>query len=138
MRASGFRLTETLLRHLYAWHLDLLLLAIIGHGKLETAALRIAKLSEGETRLKHTMLFSEIVQSTGNPEHLLALQGLNERLEPFRRLEPELLDALEEEAEDIVSALRDHDRKRLRNALVRYHRRRSKLVPKLIDRSYQE
>jgi hypothetical protein len=73
---------------------------------------------------------------SGNPEHLHAFEALADRLEPFRRLEGALLDAVEEETEQIGAALRSADRAQLRRALVRYHRRRERIVPELLERLY--
>jgi hypothetical protein len=73
---------------------------------------------------------------TGNPEHVLTFESLAERLEPGQRLVPQVLDAIEQEAGDIVAALDAQDRKALRRALVRYHRRRLQIAPELIERLY--
>jgi DNA-binding GntR family transcriptional regulator len=127
-RHDGFRvplLTETMLRHLYAWHRDLLLLAI-----LETAAL------QGHER--RNALFLSLVRSAGSPEHALALEALAERLSPVQQFEDLILDATETETGQILEALRSGDRRDLRRALQRYHRRRQNIVPLLIDAIYAD
>jgi uncharacterized membrane protein len=73
---------------------------------------------------------------SGNPEHVQALAALMDRLEPARRLECALLDAVEEETEKISEALKSGDRRELRRALLRYHRRREQIVPELLERMY--
>lgn len=139
-RHEGFRMpmmTETTLRHLYAWHLDLLLLAVTKH-RASAAATR-----QDRTRgLRHAGPepdgqgqrdpFVELARSTGNPEHVAAIESLQERLQPFQKLEHEFLDGTDTETSDILSALKAKDRRALRSSLVRYHRRRQQIVPQLL------
>ena len=139
-RHEGFRaplVTETMLRHLYAWHRDLLLLA--------TARRHLGPVSVGQdedsSRLtplgllhRQNAFFLKLVEAGGNPEHLFALRTLMERMEPFQRFEDELLDAVQEETETIVAAISAGDRPALRKSLVAYHRRRARLIPELVGR----
>ncbi len=134
-RHEGFRspmLSETLLRHLYAWHLDLLLLAVVKHradalgGELAGESLEQVPPHEVQARL-----FLALARAAGNPEHVAVLEGLSNRLEPIQRLEEVLLGDLESETKEIVEALRLDDRRALRGSLLRYHRRRMRLVPDL-------
>ena len=139
-RHEGFRaplVTETMLRHLYAWHRDLLLLA--------TARRQWGPVSVGQaadsSRLtplgllhRQNTLFLKLVEAGGNPEHLFALRTLMERMEPFQRFEDDLLDAVQEETETIVAAISAGDRPALRKSLVAYHRRRARLIPELVGR----
>ena len=119
-RHEGFRapaLTETILRHLYAWHLDLLMLAM-----MKRSAERLPAIDEPGAPTAHfeqqNRLFERLVQAGGNPEHVHALRNAVERLEPVQRLEILFLDAVEPETDRIVQAIRDHDRKGLRSSLV--------------------
>jgi hypothetical protein len=64
---------------------------------------------------------------------LAALEGLSYRLEPVQRLEEAFLDGTEAETAEIARALHAHDRKSLRNSLLRYHRRRLRIIPELLD-----
>lgn len=141
-RNEGFRvpmMTETLLRYLYAWHLDLLLLAVMKH---QTTALA-DETARGEGRNQTSVherqnaLFLALARSTGNPEHLAVLKALSDRLEPVQRLEQFFLDETETETNDILRALQAHDRKALRSSLIRYHRRRLRIVPELLTRMLQ-
>ena len=133
---EGFRvpvMTETTLRHLFAWHRDLLLLAVAnrrvaGAGDPGTAVIRPAT---ADDRL--TSLFVDLAGATGNPEHVLAVLAIIERIEPLRRLEAKLLDAIDSEADEILDAFSCADRHRLRAALLRYHRRRLRIIPRLLD-----
>ena len=134
-RHEGFRvplLTESMLRHLYAWHRDLLFLAVLnrrGEQSLETGAI-----GDEEAYERQKAMFLALVRTAGNPEHMLTFETLTERLEPVQRLVPLVLDAIEEEADGIIAALNAGDRKGLRRALARYHRRRMQIAPELIER----
>lgn len=137
-RHEGFRvpmMSETLLRQLYAWHLDLLLLALMKH-RLSAEGDRVAAASEDSSEAalldRQNAIFLRIADSTTNPEHVLALQMLAQRLEPVQRLENLLLEDLETETAEIAAAIRSGDRKALRRNLLRYHRRREQAVPELV------
>lgn len=138
-RHEGFRvplLTESMLRHLYSWHLDLLLLAIMKRRAIMIAEPAAVK-EGGRGSLVHELqneVFLALARSTGNPEHLAALEGLTQRLEPVQRLEEAFLDETEAETAAIIQAVHAHDRNALRRALVRYHRRREKIIPELLER----
>jgi DNA-binding GntR family transcriptional regulator len=138
-RHEGFRvpiLTETTLRHLYAWHRDLVELAIA--NRMPDRAAEPEPMRDTGSSVQPALhgrsnaLFLALAAATGNPEHAIALRNLTERLEPVQRLEDELLDAVEEETDRIVAALQSGDRRALRKSLVQYHRRRERIVPELI------
>jgi DNA-binding GntR family transcriptional regulator len=138
-RHDGFRvpmLTETTLRHLYAWHLDLLLLAALKHrARMLTEQIVVDdERDEAPVHERQNALFLELARSSGNPEHVAALDSLCHRLEPVQRLEQFFLEETESETNEIVRALQAHDRKALRTSLVRYHRRRERIVPQLLSR----
>lgn len=138
-RHEGFRvplLTESMLRHLYAWHLDILLLAIArrraerqGHAEPSDNPAPYERLN---------VAFASLAAASDNPEHAAALKNLTERLEPYQRFEREFLDAIEAETEQILSAIQAQDPKKLRRSLVQYHRRRQRIVPGLLERLYAE
>ena len=140
-RHEGFRVplvTESMLRHLYTWHLDLLLLAT---ARRHWGPINVEK---GEDACTHSppnpldqqnALFLRLVEAGGNPEHLFALRVLIERMEPYQRFEDELLDAVQAETEAISAAISAGDRTALRKSLMAYHRRRARLVPELIART---
>jgi DNA-binding GntR family transcriptional regulator len=139
-RHEGFRapvLTETTLRHLYAWHRDLLLLALARRG---TAAGLGQTVAEGQVSVgiqeRRNAIFLSLVSSGGNPEHVQALASLLERIEPIQRLEDRFLDALDAEISQISDAIRAGDRTALRRTLVQYHRRRQRIVPELLASLY--
>lgn len=131
-RHEGFRVplvTESMLRHLYAWHLDILLVAL-ARARAEAADLGAVDATEPPDRLNAA--FAEIATASGNPELTATLKNLTERLEPFQRFERELFSHLEEVIEQILDALRRGDRKALRRSLVDYHRRRQRTVPEIL------
>ena len=136
-RHEGFRvpmLTETMLRQLYAWHQDLLLLAV-ARRKWENLSIgERGNCSEKDLLGRQNTIFLELAASTGNVEHQVALRTLSERMEPYQRLEKELLDDIEPECERISAAVRSGDRRALRKTLVAYHRRRQNIVPDLLAR----
>ena len=136
-RHEGFRvpmLTETMLRHLYSWHLDLLLLAVIKHQNTALGDELVVNDGRGQIPVheRQNALFLALARTAGNPEHAAALEALSQRLEPVQRLEQYFLDETEAETNEIVRALQAHDRKALRSSLIRYHRRRARIVPELL------
>jgi DNA-binding GntR family transcriptional regulator len=138
-RHEGFRvpmMTETMLRYLYGWHLDLLLLAVMKHRAeaLADAEPEIEQAPEGRPSERRNAVFAALARGTDNPEHVAALQALADRLEPIQRIEEIFLDRTEAEKEtgEIVRAIHAGDRKALRRSLLQYHRRRQRAVPELV------
>ena len=136
LKYDGFRMpimTETLLRQLYAWHFDLLLLALMKRGS--SAFGDQAQLDQPPAGASHervNQLFLQLAQNSGNPEHVQALRTLAERLGPVQRIERAFLDGTEAETDEIVTALQTYDRRALRSSLLQYHRRRDRIVPELL------
>jgi len=142
-RHEGFRvpmMTETMLRHLYGWHLDLLLLAVLKHRTADISAEPVLTegLAQSAAYERQNLLFLQLARAAGNPEHVAALEALSHRLEPVQRLEQYFLGETEAETAEIVRALRARDRKALRSSLVRYHRRRLRIVPELLSRLFEQ
>ena len=136
LKYDGFRtpiMTETLLRQLYGWHLDLLLLALI--KRRSSAFGDQAQFDQRPAQASHervNQLFLLLAQNAGNPEHVHALRTLAERLGPVQRIERAFLDGTEAETDEIVTALQTYDRRALRRSLLHYHRRRDRIVPELL------
>jgi DNA-binding GntR family transcriptional regulator len=142
-RHEGFRapmMTETLLRHLYGWHFDLLLLACLKHRTATLGQQIVAEDGRAEAPVheRQNALFLALARSAGNPEYAAALDALTQRLGPVQQFEQHFLDETEAETTEIVQALEAHDRKALRRSLVRYHRRRLHIVPQLLERLFAE
>lgn len=136
-RHEGFRvpvITEAMLRHLYTWHRDLLFLAILNRRPAHCP--EAGDIDSQDPQERQKAAFLALVRMTGNPEHLLTFETLADRLEPIQRLAPLVLDAVEQETDDILAALKAKDVKSLRRALVRYHRRRIQIAPELLERLY--
>ena len=143
-RHDGFRVpfvTEIMLRQLYAWHLDLLLLATarrhwgpVSAGTADDTSL----LTSANLLDRRNALFLRLAEEGGNPELLLALRTLAERMEPYQRFEDELLAAVQADTDLIASAIGAADRRTLRRSLIAYHRRRERLVPELIARAHSD
>jgi DNA-binding GntR family transcriptional regulator len=136
-RNTGFQvpvLTETMLRHMYSWHLDLLLLALGSRTRTsaEPAAIGLPR-EDVPQHLKMNALFLELAGRSGNPEHKIAMTSVAGRLGSVQAVESALLDAIELETEAILEAIRTGDRAALRQSLTRYHRRRQRIVPELLD-----
>lgn len=139
-RHEGFRaplLTESMLRHLYAWHRDILLLAMARpKAGLGRNAVERSEQSPSSERLK--VLFANLAGWSDNPELSVALENLTERLEPYQQFEREFLDATEAESEQIAAAIQANDLKALRRGLVQYYRRRDRIVPQLLARLHDQ
>jgi DNA-binding GntR family transcriptional regulator len=140
-RHEGFRapmMTETLLRQLYAWHLDLLLLAVLKHrGDAVPGQAFDGGNSATPAHKRQNAIFLTLAESTGNPEHAAVLEDLSQRLEPVQRFEEAFLDDTEAETNEILRSLRAGDRKALRTSLLRYHRRRIQIIPELLAKALQ-
>jgi DNA-binding GntR family transcriptional regulator len=135
-RQEGFRvplLSENRLRHLYAWHRDLLLLAIMRRPRVAPPEPERDAAAPGAHEQRRA-IFVALARATGNPEHVLALESVAERLEPLERLEDLLLDEVEQESAAIFEAVRAGDMRLLRKQLLGYHRRRERIVPDLLAR----
>lgn len=126
-------LTETTLRHLYAWHRDLLLLAAAKHAAVE-ALEETGGEAASAVHERRKAVFAALASSSGNPEHVHALDAVMARLEPIQQLEESFLDGMDAEIAQICEAVRSNDRSALRKSLVRYHRRRERIVPGLLSR----
>ena len=84
-RHEGFRvpmLTETMLRQLYAWHQDLLLLAVARRRWEKLLPIEEDERSDSDVLERQNSIFLELAESTGNIEHQFALRALSERMEP--------------------------------------------------------
>ena len=133
-KSEGFRVPQTnevMLRELYHWHRDLLLLAIAGRREASSLDMRLDP-AKPPRIAREQALFAALAEATGNAEHAHAVHALLERLEPFQRLEESLLDELQDEVSAIAEAVEMGNRRALRSLLLRYHHRRDRIVPDLI------
>lgn len=135
-RHDGFRtpmMTESLLRHLYGWHLDLLLLAVMKNRAVQRGEPILVGSRSGQSPDERVnQIFRLLAKRAGNPELIIVLRALAERLGPIQRIEKAFLDGTEKETDEILAALQMNDRQSLRRSLVRYHRRRERIIPDLL------
>lgn len=139
-RHEGFRVpawTEGSLRHLYSWQRDLLFLALLTSRAVPSPD-QVAGADRSQGLEGVRAIFAAIVQGTGNPEYVFALDAVAERLLPAGRFEPLLLGPVEDERAEFAAALEKCDRGALRRAIKRYHRRRIRAVPELLERLQQD
>jgi DNA-binding GntR family transcriptional regulator len=138
-RNDGFRVpvpTEAELRDLYAWNRDLLELALRRHAPAGAGAMLYAR--QGEVQLDHPVfqivadLFARIARRSGNPEHEIAIENLNDRLSAIRIVETRLFADLDEELNGLCAHFADGDATGLKRAIAVYHRRRQRAAPDLL------
>jgi hypothetical protein len=77
-------------------------------------------------------LFLALATRSGNPEHVAAIAGLNDRLRPVRQTELRMLDEPLAEIEPIAALMAGDTMLALRRALAAYHRRRERMVGEIV------
>lgn len=130
------QLTEPELRDRYAWHADIVLLALRDRAPAQHVSARPAGASDG-LFARVTALFAGIGTASRNGEHRLAIAALGDRLSPIRRVEPVVLDGLDEEWRALEEAWRDDDMAALRRLILRYHRRRVRAAADIVRALYR-
>lgn len=133
---GGFRvplLTEVGLRQLYDWNQRLLLLAI-GDAPRRAERQRVGLPGPVNEHDQGAALFAAIAQLSLNPECAIALAGVSGRLASVRRREQDLLgrDDLARERDELIGLIERERWTDLKRGLIRYHRRRLKLVGDLV------
>lgn len=131
---NGFivpRPSEAELRDLYLWNGQLLALAVRQIRPDALSAIGLAS-SSREIDAATPDLFLQIAKATGSAEHARAIDRLNERLAPCRRVEAQVLESLAEELDRICVLLQAVERSQLNRALTRYHLRRINAVPHIL------
>ena len=136
-RGDGFRMplvTEVGLRHLYRWNAALLDLAARGRG----GAGATGRMEDGGPAYSGgpieaaERLFLALATRSGNPEHVAAIAGLNDRLRPVRETELRVLDEPLGEIQPIAALMAGDAMVALRRALAAYHRRRERMVGEIV------
>lgn len=121
------RVTEAALRDLYEWHGALLSMAV------RTAPPDARPISPGDPRAfespadRAADMFDRVAAAANNIELRHAILAANERLYPFRTIEPEVLELDDRELEDLARPGRGQVQ-----AIRRYHLRRMRAVAELI------
>jgi len=127
---NGFavpRPTEQALRDLYSWNGDVVALLA---ARMSQSALAAAQ--DIGDREDVGILFAALAEASGNREHVRAIAQLNDRLAPYRMLEPGFLPDMAEERVQIVRALSSPTPAKLGPIFRRYHRQRLAIVPALL------
>jgi DNA-binding transcriptional MocR family regulator len=137
-RLGGFRvplLTEGALRHLYGWNADLLLLALRSAKGPPSAGTNLAVPEPmiGGLAAATAELFTTIGRLSDNPEHGSAIALLCDRMAQVRRIEPVVLDHVDEELAQLGIHLGQADFAGLRRAIPAYHRRRRHASPRIVE-----
>lgn len=131
-RGDGFRtplVTEVGLRHLYRWNGTLLEWAARSRGPADPAEPVLGDALPTELT---EALFLAIARWTGNPEHVAAVDRLNDRLRTIRRTEAELLPGIGDELDTLAGLMADDASRALRRSLAAFHRRRERLAGEIV------
>jgi DNA-binding GntR family transcriptional regulator len=134
-RGEGFRVplvTEVGLRHLYRWNAALLGLTMRTASGTPAVVLEAAAGETVEPVELAERLFVALAARSGNPEHVAAIAGLNDRLRPIRHVELTVLPDPATELEEIASRLGEAAPPLLRRMIAAYHRRRERMVAQIV------
>ncbi|CAN5172811.1 hypothetical protein BH10PSE12_BH10PSE12_37720 [soil metagenome] len=82
-------------------------------------------------------LFLALARRTGNGEHRLAVERLNDRMHAVRLAEPQILADIEAELEQLASALILTDYARVQRLIESYHRRRRRSAADIVRAMYR-
>jgi DNA-binding FadR family transcriptional regulator len=140
-RNDGFRaplLTEAALRDLYAWNLQLLLMACRSGRNTPAKTQDVIDVSAAggdaaQLALAANRLFAGIASLSPSAEHQRAIGALSDRLRAVRQAEPALFANAAEELGALESAFIQVDLPGLRRLLSAYHRARARRVSALLD-----
>jgi len=121
------RFTEAGLRDLYEWNSALLVMAARTKrpGAEESPITPLWEVPAGAERI--ATLFTRIAAAAPNHEISHAIEGVSDRLHPFRIIEQQILERVDGELEQLV--VRGSDQP---HAIRRYHLRRMRAVPALL------
>jgi DNA-binding transcriptional MocR family regulator len=129
---------EPALKDLYAWTLEVLLLAIRSWYRGPTPSFDVGgDDARGDPASMMAALCVAIARRSSNAEHLHTIQALNDRLQPLRIIEIMVIEPVAGELETLDAAFVAHDGPSLRSLLVRYHRRRSRKAAEIVRAHYR-
>ena len=140
-RGEGFRaplLTEVALRHAYSWNADLLLLALRSARFPPAPAPELLRplpqsADPGEIAAASDTIFVEIVRSSANPEHAVALANVSDRLHAVRLIEPQILENVTQEISGLIHLFIQGNVPGLRRAIISYQKRRHRAAPYIVE-----
>lgn len=127
LRISEFSLRSLIELH---GHLADMTLRMIGDGMLGA----IQPYASDNPQHSYRQLFAVLAGAADNADLVHLFDHYADRLAPFRSAEPEILDRLDGEFDQLSGALSAGDAAASRRALKAYHRRRLAIVPQLVWR----
>lgn len=122
------RFTEASLRDLYEWHSALTLIALRTARQAPADLPEHGDASDASLADRTALQFESIAAEAPNREIRLAVASAADRLHPFRLLEPDILEPIIGELDEL--SIFDSG---LPQAIRRYHLRRMKAVPALLE-----
>ena len=139
--SDGFhvpQIDEPALKDLYAWHAELVVLAIRGWEPRGTSPTKLAD-SHGRRGFadRTSALFAQIARRSANAEHVRAIEALNARLHAARTVEPLIFGALDDDLGAIEAAVTTDDRAALRRLATNYTRRRRRAAAEIVRALYR-
>ena len=137
---GGFQvpiLSEAGLRDLYAWHLQLIRLALAVPRPSDPATMITVPEHHGGTSDQIVdateALFAAMVARSGNRELRLAAAIAGERLRPVRFAELRALSQSQQELEDLRQTISEDDESGCDGAITAYHQRRVDTVAEIVE-----
>lgn len=109
-------------------------LSLVGLAVKRTGQAGITDIGTGEPdlALRSRALFSGIAAAARNEALADAIESLNDRLHPFRRIEVEVLRDAKQEVADLEATVIDSPGRQTAVAMRRYHQRRISAAPRLV------
>ncbi|TPG21789.1 GntR family transcriptional regulator [Sphingomonas koreensis] len=130
-------LDEPLLEDLYAWSAELVALALRAWPRAAGASSVSAEQGRPDIADRAGAVFYAIGQRSPNGEHARAIARLSTRLHAVRTVEPQVLEAIDEELGNLETALSGSDRDMLRRLSNAYHRRRQRAAAAIVRAVYR-
>ncbi len=127
-------LDEPALRDRYLWSAELLGLLL---RRPREDGLEVQQAETTDQAARTAALFAAVARGTGNPEHVRAIQAVNDRLHAVRVAETLVLPGVEPELDEIARALTAGVRAPLRGLIARYHRRRIRASATVLRQLYR-
>lgn len=137
-RNDGFRVpmvTELGLRQLYAWHADLLRLAVARYRQEDSTSDHPELHTETPPA---SDVFIALGGATGDHELVSALANIGDRLAAIRIQEERFIPDIGEELKAFRRLIEAHDLAALRSAISAYQRRRIRVVPRIVAALQQQ
>lgn len=92
-------------------------------------------LTGSQLRLPIDALLRVLARRAGNDVMTIALESLNDRMHPIRRMEEMRLHAIDREFAELLSSVEANSTAEIRKILKKYHHRRQRLISKILGLS---